>query len=460
MIKNFHFRIKIFVKYSTLCFVCFTSAQVYAGSGDTAEYPCGVFKGSQGINLTPRTAPIANGSSCTIALSEDVLNAIANIASIQDQINSLKDQNGNKLSASQEGAVMYDDPNTKNKVTLNQGGAATTITNVNNGNVVAGSKDAINGDQLWQTQKDLQNAISSSENNLKDSITKAKTTVSAGKNMVVTSSTNADGSTNYEVATDKNVDFDKVTVGTVNIDKMNTDKNGNTIITGVGNGSLVASSKDAINGSQINKISGSIADHLGGGSKFDPTTGVITAPKYTVGGGDYNNVGDALVAIDNTTNKIIKGELGLIKTDGKVTTIDNEGTSSIINVSGINGDRVISGVAAGINPNDAVNKAQLDNKFASVNNQIKRIDERIENTRKIASQGIASSVAMNIDFPSQHPGEFATGFGLGTYDGETSLAVGLNYLANNGKIKIYGGIGQALGSGSKTAGKLGVGFVW
>ncbi|MDQ9023403.1 hypothetical protein RFI02_20140, partial [Acinetobacter sichuanensis] len=46
-----------------------------------------------------------------------------------------------------------------------------------------------------------------------DQAKKSKTTVTQGDNIVVTSGTNADGSVNYEVATAKDVNFDKVTSG-------------------------------------------------------------------------------------------------------------------------------------------------------------------------------------------------------------------------------------------------------
>uniref|UniRef100_UPI000AB5BD44 YadA family autotransporter adhesin n=1 Tax=Snodgrassella sp. CFCC 13594 TaxID=1775559 RepID=UPI000AB5BD44 len=55
--------------------------------------------------------------------------------------------------------------------------------------------------------------------------------------------------------------------------------------------------------------------------------------------------------IDTNTQsitKIVNGEIGIVKTDGTTTTIDNTGTSTIINVAGANGDRVISGVADGV----------------------------------------------------------------------------------------------------------------
>lgn len=377
------------------------SSHVLASTGDTAEYPCGQMLGGTGIETVSKTGVLGAGT-CTIKLSDDVLNSISKIESVQKQLNELKDQNANQLSASQEGAVMYDDPNLKNTVTLNPGGAGTTITNVKNGNIASNSKDAVNGSQLWQTQTDFQNAL----NQLEDNVNKSKTTVSAGKNIVVNKTTNADGSTDYSVSSASNVNFDKVVVGSVTIDKTKTDKKGNTIISGVGDGSLASSSKEAINGGQLNNVASSISDHLGGGSKFDPSTGVITAPKYTIQGNDYNNVSDAMIAVDD-----------------KLT-----------------------------NVNDKLN---------NVNRNIKHLDKRIDETRKYAAKGIASALALNIKYPSQHPGEFAGGMGWGTYDGEVSMALGLNYLTPNGKINFSGGVGYGLNGGSnKPAGNLSLGFVF
>ncbi|MHA3117533.1 hypothetical protein ACX1N0_15740, partial [Acinetobacter sp. ANC 4635] len=48
---------------------------------------------------------------------------------------------------------------------------------------------------------------------VKSSATKAKTTVTQGDNIVVNSSTNADGSTNYQVATAKDLSVDSITAG-------------------------------------------------------------------------------------------------------------------------------------------------------------------------------------------------------------------------------------------------------
>ncbi|MDQ8936371.1 ESPR-type extended signal peptide-containing protein, partial [Acinetobacter rudis] len=60
---------------------------------------------------------------------------------------------------------------------------------------------------------------------------------------------------------------------------------------------------DGVNVSQLKKhklitdqTGGDVANHLGGGAKFDQTTGKVTAPTYTIDNKTYNNVGDALTA--------------------------------------------------------------------------------------------------------------------------------------------------------------------
>ncbi|MGP5274270.1 hypothetical protein ACTXLK_13335, partial [Psychrobacter faecalis] len=79
-------------------------------------------------------------------------------------------------------------------------------------------------------------------------------------------------------------------------------------IVNVANGATTADSKDAINGGQLNTAAGSIATNLGGDSVYDPVTGTVTAPKYTLNRGnnttdttDYDNVGDALGNLDGRT---------------------------------------------------------------------------------------------------------------------------------------------------------------
>jgi trimeric autotransporter adhesin len=67
-------------------------------------------------------------------------------------------------------------------------------------------------------------------------------------------------------------------------------------------GSTLAGSTQAINGGQLNTGLASVAANLGGGSTYDPTTGTVTAPSYVIGSTTYNDVGNALGALDKSVN--------------------------------------------------------------------------------------------------------------------------------------------------------------
>jgi len=132
---------------------------------------------------------------------------------------------------------------------------------------------------------------------------------------------------------------------------------------------------DAVNVSQLNQVAQNAASALGGGASYDPATGAYTGPTYTVGGTTYTNVGGAIAAqdsavtnmqtdISNLASSIGSGGAGLVQQtggspgNGQITVGALTGGTSI-DVSGTDGDRTISGVAAGVAPTDAVNVAQL-----------------------------------------------------------------------------------------------------
>ncbi|WP_180296280.1 YadA-like family protein, partial [Snodgrassella communis] len=212
-----------------------------------------------------------------------------------------------------------------------------------------------------------------------------------------------------------------IQAGSVNIDRQNADANGHTIIQGVGNGSVAAGSTQVVNGGQLWQVQQEATNEI---------------------------------------NKIKIGQSGLVLTDGKTTTIDKSGTSSVINISGANGDRILTGVANGVNPNDAVNVSQLRDYQVQNSSRLNALNNKIDHNRKVSSQGIASVAAMSIEYPEQEPGHVATGFGFGTYDGENAIGWSINYLATTGKTKVYGGVAQAFGSGTRAVGKVGISFVF
>ncbi|CAD6517487.1 ESPR-type extended signal peptide-containing protein [Paraburkholderia sabiae] len=64
-------------------------------------------------------------------------------------------------------------------------------------------------------------------------------------------------------------------------------------------GSIAANSRDAVNGSQLFNVANSTAAALGGGAA-PGSDGTIGAPTYVVGGTSYNDVGNALSAMDKS----------------------------------------------------------------------------------------------------------------------------------------------------------------
>ena len=82
---------------------------------------------------------------------------------------------------------------------------------------------------------------------------------------------------------------------------------GKRTVTGLLDGSLSATSADGVNGGQINRLGTSIASNFGGGSAFNPLTGLVSAPVIIVGGTSYGNITSAIQAADTRTTTITSG---------------------------------------------------------------------------------------------------------------------------------------------------------
>ncbi|GAA5632503.1 hypothetical protein Acal02_03155 [Acinetobacter calcoaceticus] len=320
---------------------------------------------------------------------------------------------------------------------VNIDGATGKISGVTAGTVSADSTDAINGSQLHAQGEGVKDIIGgdtvydpetgrytnpniggTGQDNINDAIgsigqaaREAKTTVSEGENIVVTESKNADGSTNYEVATARDVNFDSVKVGDVSIDGT-TGK-----ISGVAAGDVNPDSTDAINGSQLAGTAQSVSDALGGGSTVNPD-GTVTAPNYNVNGNNVNNVGDAITALDKGWTLQSNGaDAGAVKAGDTVdigtadgeenlqvskdgndikyslnrdlkvdsmtagdTVINNEGLTIVggpsVTKGGIDaGNKKITNLAEGTDGTDAVNKDQLDRVTQASDDRLNRLGE-------------------------------------------------------------------------------------
>lgn len=234
------------------------------------------------------------------------------------------------------------------------------ITDVANGAVSSTSSDAINGSQLYGVSDYIADAL--------------------GGNAVV----NADGSITTPTYAIAGGSYDNVgdaleAIDTTLDDALLWDETANggngafsaahgkdktaSVITNVANGAVSATSSDAINGSQLYSTNKYIADALGGDAEVN-ADGTITAPTYTIANTDYNNVGEALDALDN--NALLWDE------DAGAYNASHDGNAS-----------KITNVAAGdlsTTSTDAVNGSQLNATNILVTQNSQMINQLAGNT--------------------------------------------------------------------------------
>jgi trimeric autotransporter adhesin len=203
-------------------------------------------------------------------------------------------------------------------------------------------------------------------------------TVGAGETLTITAGNNLVGTqAGNGVALALNPVLTGITsmavTGGATIDGTGINMNGDKI-TNLGAGSTAVGSTDAINGGQLNTGLTSVATNLGGGSIYDPATGTVTAPTYTVQGSTYTNVGTALGAIDSNLSNVLSGTAGLVQQVGGAPgtgqiTVGAATGGTTMSVAGTGGNRVITGVAAGaLAPTsvDAVNGGQVNTLSSSI----------------------------------------------------------------------------------------------
>ncbi|MCD6853869.1 YadA-like family protein [Escherichia coli] len=224
---------------------------------------------------------------------------------------------------------------------------ASKITNILDGTVTATSSDAINGSQLYDLSSNIATYFGGN--------------ASVNTDGVFTGPTYKIGETNYYNVGDAlaaiNSSF-STSLGDALLWDATAGKfsakhgtNGDaSVITDVADGEISDSSSDAVNGSQLHGVSSYVVDALGGGAEVN-ADGTITAPTYTIANADYDNVGDALNAIDTTLDDALlwdadAGENGAFsaahgkdKTASVITNVAN-GAISAASRDAINGSQL------------------------------------------------------------------------------------------------------------------------
>jgi autotransporter adhesin len=218
------------------------------GSNSTASAANGVAIGYGSI--ADRANAVSVGNSAT---QRQIINVAAGVQDT-DAVNLAQMNAAISASASSGSAdaVIYDTPS-HDKLTLNKGGAAVTVSNLANG---VADTDAVNVSQL----KSMGMTLDSSGN-----------------------------------ATNAFVAYDDTTRQTVTFGGI-----GSTtpvVLANVGAGQVASNSKQAINGSQLYGAMNSAAAALGGGSAVG-SDGQVSKPVYTVGDNSYTGVDSAISALN------------------------------------------------------------------------------------------------------------------------------------------------------------------
>ncbi|MBJ9426078.1 ESPR-type extended signal peptide-containing protein [Acinetobacter seifertii] len=362
-------------------------------TGNTVIDTTGVKVGDN-VQLGSTGLIIAGGPSITASGINAGNKVITNVAAgvnttdavNKGQLDSAITNINNNVGALANSAVQYDKnaDGTVNKdsVTFAGGANGTALKNVADGTVAAGSKDAVNGGQLWNVQQQV-DKNTSDISNLQNNINNGKTGLvqQADKNAAITVGKDTGG-------TQVNVG------GTI----------GDRTVTGVKAGAVTTSSKDAVNGSQLNTTNQALVSALGGGAGYNNITESFSNPTYNVADKSYNNVGDALGALNQADQTL----------NTKIDNVNNK----------------------------------LEQAFYATNQRIDNLEEKM-------SAGIAANAALeNAPFIA---GKVTMAVGAAYYNQQNAVGVTLRKTADNGRWSLT--TGAALGSQGSPLVRVGVSTV-
>ncbi len=279
----------------------------------------------------------ANGS----VKSTSAKNIITDVADGTISATSKDAVNGSQLYDLKQDALLWD--GTAFSAKHGTSNTDSKITNVLAGTVSSTSTDAINGTQLQSTASTITSYLGGGAAMSNDGVFTGPQYNIGGKNYtnVGAALTALDNDALlWDATANSNTGAFSAAHGTLKTASK---------ITNVANGDILANSYDAINGSQLYSLADSFTSYLGGGADIN-NAGVLIAPTYTIGSKTYNNVGDALNAINSSFSTSISDALLWDSTANKFSA-KHGGTNSIItNVA----DGTISSTSS-----DAVNGSQL-----------------------------------------------------------------------------------------------------
>ncbi|EBP6373554.1 hypothetical protein ABH30_16450 [Salmonella enterica] len=357
------------------------------------------------------------------------------------------------------------------------------ITGVSDGAIAAGSKEVVNGGQIHRFTTSVGNIIggnahadpdgslvasnigNTGKNTIHDAIDSVRSTAetaSAGWNLSV------NGQQSSAVKPKETVDLNN-TDGNISITKKDNQvsfnlsdsvkvkesigiENGPSLtrtgidgagmkITNVADGVIAAGSKDAVNGGQIHDfVSGEVTRPI----TFAADSGIPYDARL---GTTVNVKGD-----DKNIRTTVSGNTLSVSMNENINVKSITATESLSVASGASvdmGGNAIHNVGNATRPGDAVNYGQFQQAFSSLGNQINRVERR-------ANAGAAAAIATAGLTQAYIPGKSMMSMSGGTFQGESSLAIGLSTISDNGNWVLKGSFSST--TRNQTGASVGVGF--
>ncbi|ENJ6046335.1 YadA-like family protein [Escherichia coli] len=288
-------------------------------------------------DLTAGSTDAVNGSQLKTT-NDNVSTNTTNITNLTDSVGDLKDDSllWNKAAGAFSAAHGTE--------------ATSKITNLLAGKISSDSTDAINGSQLYGVADSFTSYLGGGADISDTGVLSGPTYTIGGTDYTNVGDALAAINTSFSTSLGDALLWD-ATAG--KFSAKHGINNAPSVITDVANGAVSSTSSDAINGSQLYGVSDYIADALGGNAVVN-TDGSITTPTYAIAGGSYNNVGDALEAIDTTLddallwdttanggNGAFSAAHGKDKTASVITNVAN-GAVSATSSDAINGSQLYS----------------------------------------------------------------------------------------------------------------------
>ena len=358
--------------------------------------------------------------------------------------------NYNGTSSTQKGAVSVGD-----------GTLVRQIQNVGAGRITATSNDAVNGSQLYQA---YYNAGFNIQNNGKETSrinTHGKVNFVDGENtkVVVEDGDNAakitvnakDTSASVEAGSDaitvtvgeptKVTGKDGVTVTTVTNYKVDlSQKTKDEIKNAGGRGFNVTAS--ASEGTVVNEVTEETVQSTA--TKMD---------KLTLDAGKN-------IKLTHKKGKVLSVAVSDTPTFTNVTTTGDLNVGGTVHAHGgldVHNNRIVN-VADPKDPTDAVNKRYVDNAVKNINNNINRLDNKIDHVERKLRAGIAGATAISFLQRPNEAGKSLVSVGVGGYRNENALAVGYGRNSDNNKISIK--VGASINTRSDVNWGGSIGYQW